>query len=150
MLAALNHNISLIRNMLRISTENPSDGFIEFIQSWFDLLAANHLEEACMALDKPNIYGIKWSPDMIKSILEENFGPETIFGKEHPEGVSVTAIAETKGEVSPDVIKFTDGSGYSVEHDVPLNGEWSDLTAQFEFLRFRHGYAVVLHDLHVM
>ena len=45
---------------------------------------------------------------------------------------------------------FDDGSGYSVEHDVPLNGEWSDLTAQFEFVRFPKGYAVVLHDLHVM
>jgi hypothetical protein len=87
---------------------------------------------------------------MIQDVLEDNFSPETVFGKEHPEGVSVSSVSGTEGEAQVDIVAFDDGSGYSVEHDVPLNGEWSDLTAQFEFLRFSKGYAVVLHDLHVM
>jgi hypothetical protein len=48
------------------------------------------------------------------------------------------------------VVRIGDGSGYAVDHAVPLNGEWSDLTAQFEFLEEADGFAVVLHDLHVL
>jgi hypothetical protein len=47
-------------------------------------------------------------------------------------------------------VALSDGSGFSLYHAVPLNGEWSDLTAQFEFLRRPNGLAVVLHDLHVL
>jgi hypothetical protein len=43
-----------------------------------------------------------------------------------------------------------DGTGFQFDYDLPLNGEWSDLTAQFEFLRRSDGYAVVLHDIHVL
>ena len=46
--------------------------------------------------------------------------------------------------------ELADQSGYRLDHDVPLNGQWSDLTAQFEFLRRPGGFAVVLHDLHVL
>ncbi len=45
---------------------------------------------------------------------------------------------------------LTDGSGYRLDHDVPINGEWSDLTTQFEFLNWPNGYAMVLQDLHVL
>ena len=136
--------------MLRVSSEDPSDEMIAFVRSWFDLLADNRFEEACVALDKPNSYGISWSPEMIQGVIEDNFNHETLFGKEHPEGLFVSYVSETAGEAQADVLAFDDGSGYSVQHDVPLNGEWSDLTAEFEFLRHPQGYAVVLHDLHVM
>jgi hypothetical protein len=52
--------------------------------------------------------------------------------------------------MNADVVPFKDGSGYSVEHDVPLNGEWSDLTAQFEFVGKSPEFEVILHDLHVL
>jgi hypothetical protein len=136
--------------MLRVSSTDPSDDLVGFVRSWFELLAENRFAEACGALDKPNSYGIRWTPDMIQSILEDNFGPETVFGKEHPEGVAVSSISATEGSARVDISAFTDGSGYSLEHDVPLNGVWSDLTAQFEFERYPRGFAVVLHDLHVM
>ena len=35
------------------------------------------------------------------------------------------------------------------QFDEPNNYTWSELTAQFEFLRRPGGLAVVLHDLHV-
>ena len=52
--------------------------------------------------------------------------------------------------VATSLVEFADGRGYSFEYDLPLSGEWSDLTAQFEFLRRPSGYAVVLHDIHVL
>ena len=83
--------------MLRVSSKDPNDELIAFVRSWFDLLASNRYEEACLAIDKPNTYGIKWSPNMIQGVLEDNFSPETLFGKEHPEGVSVSLVSETTG-----------------------------------------------------
>jgi hypothetical protein len=38
----------------------------------------------------------------------------------------------------------------SVDVDLPLNGEWSDLTAQFEFEPVDRGIALSLYDLRVL
>ena len=48
-----------------------------------------------------------------------------------------------------EAIKRNDG-GYSVEFDIPLNGEVSDLTAQLEFNKKGRVFEVVLHDIHVL
>lgn len=48
------------------------------------------------------------------------------------------------------MVAFDDSSGYSVEYDLPLNGAYSDLTAQFEFLLSGSDYVATLHDLHVL
>jgi len=37
-----------------------------------------------------------------------------------------------------------------LDYDVPLNGWYSDLTAQFEFNPRADGFAATLHDFHVM
>jgi hypothetical protein len=49
-----------------------------------------------------------------------------------------------------EAIEFDDGSGYHFEYDIPLNGEWSDLTAIFRILKTPKGYVVFLNDLHVL
>ena len=41
-------------------------------------------------------------------------------------------------------------SGYWAEHNVPLNGEFSDLTAQFRFRWVRDRLLASLHDLDVL
>ena len=114
------------------------------------MIAKGKIAEACKKLDKPNYYGIVWTPEKIKEIIKDEFGPETIFGQEHPKGVFFSSVQETEGTYRADVLKFDDGSGYSVEHNVPLNREWSDLTAQFEFIGETSEFEVILHDLHVL
>lgn len=136
--------------MLHSQSDNLNDEFIAFIQSWFDLLASGKVEQACAAIDKPNSYGIRRTPDKIFDVLTDNYGPGTVFASDHPEGPVFTSASNTKGKAGVDVVQFNDGSGFSVEHDVPLNGEWSDLTAQFEFLGKSPEFEVVLHDLHVL
>jgi hypothetical protein len=61
-----------------------------------------------------------------------------------------TPVATARGRDHAHVGAFDDGSGYWVNHDVPLNGEYSDLTAQFEFRRRGNALAATLHDLHVL
>lgn len=100
-------------------------------------------------IDGPNCYGISWTPDGIRQVVENSFGPGCRFRSRHPDGIRWTDPDELGDGGHPEIYLRDDGS-YSFEHDVPLNGEWSDLTAQFEFQRRPQGFAVVLHDLHVL
>lgn len=136
--------------MLHIDSNNIEEEMIRFVQNWFDLIAEGKIEEACDKLDKPNCYGVKWTPKKFQDIIKDVFGPEIIFGHEYPNGVFFSAVKATDGAYRADALKFDCGSGYSVEHDVPLNGEWSDLTAQFEFVGEKPVFEVILHDLHVL
>lgn len=63
----------------------------------------------------------------------------------------VTPIASAVGELVPrfEVVR---GDGLPViEFDLPLNGEWSDLTAVFELTETADGrWGFLLYDLHVL
>jgi hypothetical protein len=45
---------------------------------------------------------------------------------------------------------YDDGSGWTVDYDIPLDGEWGDLTAQFSFKKAGDSFVVKLNDIHVM
>jgi hypothetical protein len=125
--------------------ECPSEvELVKHVRGWLNLLADGRLESACAQLDAPNSYGIRWTPEMIERIIMEYLGP-----KAGP-GVRVSRVEATPGDGRPSVVEFADGSGYSVEHDVPLNGTYSDLTLQVEFRWRGQALAMVLHDLHVL
>ena len=128
----------------------PESVLLEWVRNWLDLLALGHLAEACARLDPPPDGGRRWTPEAITALVTETFGPGTRFRVDHPEGPVFTPVATARGRAHPHVGAFADGSGYWVNHDVPLNGEYSDLTAQLEFIRQGDALAVVLHDLHVM
>jgi hypothetical protein len=128
---------------------NPDD-LLGVIREWFQLLALDRWEDASRMLDEPNSYGIRWTPEYIRYALNEAYQPGCRFWVDHPDGPRFSDPTIAIGTLLADVVPFEDQSGYSAYHDVPLNSSWSDLTAQFEFLRRPGGLAVVLHDLHVM
>jgi hypothetical protein len=118
------------------ATSSPADAFAAFARRWFAALAEHRDAEAVAILDEPNSYGIRWTPKSIRAVIarygaREITNPETATSKLH------SSLLEIPG-------------GYSFDIDVPLDGAWSDLTAQFEFLRRGNDFAVVLHDLHVL
>ena len=125
--------------------------FTRFVHEWFRMLARGDWDRACDALDEPNCYDITWTGESIRELIADTFGPGTTFAAAHAEGpqVCVPEAVDVPAH-PPHLYELDDGSGYALDHDVPLNGEWSDLTAQFEFLRRPGGFAVILHDLHVM
>ena len=50
-----------------------------------------------------------------------------------------------------DFYEYDDGSGYAIDYDIPLDGEWGDLTAQFSLKNETQGlYRICLYDLHVL
>ena len=115
--------------------------FTRFARDWFRLLAREAFVEAVSRLDEPNSYGECWGAERIQRVLRDYARSES---------VRIADPDTIAGDSRPSLVEFADGRGYSFEHDVPLGGEWSDLTAQFEFLRRPNGYAVVLHDIHVL
>ncbi|MCP4600758.1 MAG: hypothetical protein GY847_09535 [Proteobacteria bacterium] len=136
-------------DMLTLS-DSPKQEIIEFVKNWMKLLAENRLEEACAVIDKPNRYGLTWTPERILEMVHSTFRPGTHFHDLHPEGPIFTDPYELEEQENREVGEFADDNGYWFDFDIPLNGEWSDLTAQFEFHKRANGYTVVLHDLHVL
>ena len=127
--------------MIPASTDEPVVTFTRFARDWFRLLSHGAFGDAVSRLDEPNSYGERWSGEKIQSLLRDYARSET---------VRVADPDTIAGDGSPSLVEFADGRGYSFEHAVPLGGGWSDLTAHFEFLRRPSGYAVVLHDIHVL
>lgn len=127
--------------MIPVFTDDPVVTFTRFARDWFRLLARGDFPGAVSRLDEPNRYGERWDAEKIQSVFQDYACSES---------VSVTDPDKIVGDRRPSAGEFTDGRGYWFEHEVPLDGEWSDLTAQFQFLRRPSGYAVVLHDIHVL
>ncbi len=126
--------------MIEVPADAAERTLVTFVRGWLKLMAAGRWRDACGMIDEPNCYGIVWTPERIQQVVEKTFG----------EGIRWTDPDELGDGGHPEAYPMRDGSGYSFEHNVPLNGEWSDLTAEFEFRRRPQGYAVLLHDLHVM
>ena len=127
--------------MISAPTDEPVVAFTRFTRAWFRLLAREAFPDAVAHLDEPNSYGEWWDSEKIQSVFRDYARSDS---------VRVTDPDTLAGDGHPSLTEFIDGRGYSFEHDVPLDGDWSDLTAQFEFLRRPNGYAVVLHDIHVL
>ncbi|MEM7681558.1 MAG: hypothetical protein AAF288_06360 [Planctomycetota bacterium] len=126
------------------------DDMLEAMRGFLNLLADERSEEACAMLDEPNVHGIVWTPTRIHELLQETFGPNSRFRNAHPEGPRFTTVDGRATKWGVSLMAFNSGDGYSAEHDVPLNGEVSDLTALFEFRYREQGLAMILDDLHVL
>jgi len=127
--------------MIPLFKDEPQSVFTNFARSWFRLLAHGKYGEAVLCLDAPNSYGVQWNEDQIRKTLRDYVRADSV-------NVTDPDLISTKAHLG--LIELKDGRGYTFEHDVPIDGCWSDLTVQFEFLRGPDGYKVVLHDIHVL
>jgi hypothetical protein len=129
--------------MIRAALGNHENIFRDFVRNWIRLLSMGKLEEAIKQIDAPNNYGIKWSAESIKKVLRDYVGKGVTF--------SITDPDEMEGDGRPNLIMFNGLQGFAFDFDLPINGEWSDLTVQFEFIKKSKGYyAVILQDIHVL
>ena len=128
--------------------EKPEAELVGFVRGWFTLLARGEWERALAAIDEPHSSGGRWTKDRLMEVLHDVFGPSTRFGAEH--GAARFSDPEVATGTAHYSFGRLDAGGFWVDHDVPLNGVFSDLTAQFEFLPRPGGFAVLLHDLHVL
>jgi hypothetical protein len=134
-----------------ISAADPPTSTIPlFVKQWVQLLADNRSADACALLDEPNAYGMIWTPTQIAEAIAASFPPQSSFARAYPSGMVITNPDELSEPPFCKIGTFSDGTGYWFDYAMPLNHQWSDLTAQFFFLKRPTGLAVVLHDLHVL
>jgi hypothetical protein len=127
--------------MIPSFSDQPEIVFAGFARDWFRLLARGEFDAAAARLDEPDSHGVRWSAQQIRVALRDYARSDSVT-------VTDPDLIVTPAHSS--LVAFRDGRGYSFDHDMPLDGRWSDLTAQFEFQRRPEGYAVVLHDIHVL
>jgi hypothetical protein len=137
--------------MIPKTSAGPAEDFTRFARAWFKLLAAGEWDRAFGQLDLPPRDGDPYTPDRFRREVEaDHFGPGTRFARAHPEGVIYSDPDAVPGDGRPHVFDRGAPDVYEFEHDVPLNGEWSDLTAGFEFIPAGDHYQVRLDWLHVL
>jgi hypothetical protein len=148
--------------------QNPTEEFfINVVRGFFKRIAGGDWEGAFSMLDLPPVHGEPFTPERFRHEVEvENFGEDTVFREEHPEGVIYSdpdtigpskyadvyaprPITSGDGEAERDRC-IREGRSLEVEHPVPLNGSWSDLTAHFDFIAQGNSYALRLDWLHVL
>lgn len=135
--------------VLRTNGDAPK-AIMAWIVEWFDLLARGEIAEACARLDEPNRYERTWTAEQIAAAVEDTFDPQSRFARAHPEGLKFTRPDCSAGDPFANIDELADGSGYWAEYNVPISGEFSDLTAQFRFRRAGNKLLASLHDLHVL
>ncbi|SRR5258706_4496957 len=123
-----------------VADPDPEAAAHRFIKHWFGLLAQNHWSEALFLLGEPTSYGQRWSKVQIQDILNA-------YAKAP---VEVSEPDNSVGDPHWNLGHFVDGSGFWLDCNLPLNGAWSDLTAQFEFRKREDIYVVTLQDIHVL
>ena len=129
--------------MIRAALGNHENIFKEFVRSWIRLLSNGKFEEAIMQIDAPNSYGVEWSVKSVQRVLEDYVGKGVDF--------SITDPNEMEGDGRPNLFMFNGLQGFALDIKLPINGEWSDLTVQFEFIKKGKGYySVILNDIHVL
>jgi hypothetical protein len=130
-------------------TKDPSDKeILRFVEGWIDDLARGDYAGAFRRTEHDPYYG--WTPDLMRSVVEGYGLPEP-----HPGG-EVFAVTPRKSATGGPPQRIVDRDAVrkkalaEVLYDLPLNGEWSDLTATFRVERQGKGSVVILQEIHVL
>lgn len=138
--------LAAIKIMRIFNQEHFREDVKLFIREWVKLLSENKFEEACALLDEPedNDRNIIWNAENLKEVFLDYFWHERMPFINDPYQMNLDK------EVI-DFFEYDDGSGYAVDYDIPVDGEWGDLTAQFSIQKDTTNlYRIILEDVHVL
>jgi hypothetical protein len=139
--------------MLVLSKDSTDDEILNAIRHFVELLAEEKYSEVYEKfLPAPDR---QLTPEVIKALIEGYGFAEPVEENDEPP-LHVTSLCqmtepEPKGRQQVDWFSAKDerilGGAY---YDLPLNGEWSDLTAIFDIIKVPDGIALSLDDIHVL
>lgn len=143
---------------VKVLPVDASDGqILEVCREWVNLVAAGRVADAIDLLYVPTTYHASqhWTPVSLQTYIGNYGSWEPLDDGRVVRITSLTSARVPVGrpDFKPhvDVVRLTrDRMAGSVDLDVPLDGEWSDLTAQFEFAPVDGGIGISLYDLHVL
>lgn len=115
-----------------------------FIRDWVNLLSEGRYEEAVQLLDLPlGATEVHWNAGLLKDLINDYAGLSVALPVNDPH------LMDEDGEKIYFYF-YNDASGFAVDYDVPVSGEWSDLTARFSFKKKGDQFCVYLEDVHVL
>ncbi len=136
--------------MIQKTGTKPEKLFELFVSNWFELISKGKWSEAFVQIDLPTSYGYEYNPEKFRDeIGNDHFCRGTIFRKQYPE-IIYSNPKEIKGNGRLIILQDDDTLDCEFYFDVPLNGEFSDLTSIWEFINFGEFYKVRLESLHVL
>lgn len=127
------------------------------IHFWFDLLADKKYREAYEFTLHDPYY--QWTPDLLEQVINgyglpyENGSPKYIVTKwttatsiaNHNYNKGITLFDKSRSHSNANFVEIGE-----IYYDLPLNGEWSDLTVTFKILQSDDFSTLELNELHVM
>jgi hypothetical protein len=133
----------------RLPADATDEQILGLVETWIDDLARGDYRAAHARTRHGDTYYV-WSPKLIEAMIN-GYGlfPEDRLGKER---CVVTPRAKARGrcryrKVDRSIARDPVVAG--VEYDLPLNGEWSQLTATFRVEREGTDLVLVLEEIHV-
>ncbi len=131
---------------MRVALDIADEELLRRVEEWIDDLARGDFAAAFARTKHDPYYG--WTPELIERVIAGYGLPEP-----HPSGAryAVTSRASARGHPhTREVERETSLPVVArVHHDLPLNGEWSDLTASFRVERGASGMDMFLEEIHV-
>jgi hypothetical protein len=133
---------------MRLTASSTDEEILSVVEDWISDLAQGLYERALrrVAVDVSS----RWSPAMLEAVVAGYGLPDP-----HPSGIvfRVTPAGSAAGgppRRSIDRAFLPPGALAHVQHDLPLNGEWSDLTATFTLLESDDVATLQLDEVHVL
>ena len=138
--------------MIRLPRNATDEQILDVVRQWVELLAQEKYEEAFRMLRyRPTEL---WSPELIKTVIA-NYG--FIEPREDGATFKVTSLKDDpEGQVFHGVEWYGDDPNRPAEYlgmamfTLPLNGEWSDVTAMFDIVEEDGALVLELDDIHVL
>ncbi len=129
-------------------SRNPSDAeILHFIESWVDDLVQENYAGAFHRTEHEPYY--QWTPELMRDVIHG-------YGLPDPDGpiFHVTPRHSAQGKPSVSIYRGENMKVYGPAiavafYNLPLNGQWSDLTATFRFDPHDKGSVAVLQEIHV-
>ena len=131
--------------VIRLSRAPGDDELMSAVETWVADLVLGDYSAAISRTDHDPYYG--WTADLLRRVVEGYGLPEA-----HPRGpfrVTDPLDASGRKRAAVDREAVPPGAIAVVEYDLPLNGEWSDLTATFRVELRGDAACLVLEEVHV-
>lgn len=138
----------------KLDSDSSDDTILALVRRWVDLLAEDRYEAAFRLTAHSGHAG--WSPQLMRAVIA-GYGHADRTDGHPPHRVTPIASAHGGPRARHDVNRWHDAPRSSqgdrgvgdVWFDLPLDGEWSDLTATFDILVRGRELFLVLEDIHV-
>ncbi len=141
--------------MILLPINASDEQLLELVRSWATLLANEDYRAAFELTDHDPYY--RWTPELIQTVVQNYGSVEPLVDRAM---FKVSPLDSAVGGPTPrqEVQRFENPRRLGGERlpvlgniwfDLPLNGEWSDLTATFEIQESEDGVSLVLNDIHV-